>query len=484
MVRGILWALCPVFASAVLRNAAPLSIGASIKKVEQLVGDIEESLTKSSKDASLAYQSLLSTDHQLNSALDAEIAALQKKLQRLNVAKAKHEAQQAPSQHVQMGSEELSMSMKYALGTLENDESFLRKFKALVQSKQARVHSISQLRKQQMTTLTKLARALQESSKREDHSQQPYAFLQTDSVAAGPSLKASLEEALHHKGDTHQILVQIKEMLGAASPVPVEDIQGILREMGATLQMVETEKSHADDASKRCQAEEKQRRQGREDLSGNIALMKTAGAHANSAVQLARATLQNISAKMEIVEQSPKEYEKASAQPLKTLERQAHDRQTIRTAVEKAEAVVSHVAPGNAALGLFRQLTEEMDGEEEAEQDLRKHALATQSLLQAYADEYLRQLQDEKLHYQRSASGLQLYLDELKRDTAVQADTLEAGKDLDDQSEQLCDSIMNVIAKRAERRAQLDTQLRDVYPRLLDYFGTGRSAEIADVDGA
>mmetsp|Transcript_57886 Transcript_57886/g.129793 ORF Transcript_57886/g.129793 Transcript_57886/m.129793 type:complete len:279 (+) Transcript_57886:304-1140(+) len=275
--------------------------------------------------------------------------------------------------------------------------------------------------------------------------------------------------------------MQIKDMLGAAAPVQVEDVRDILKEMGSALQMVEKEKSHADEASKRCQAEEAQRHQGRKDLESNVVLMKTASAHAESAVRLSRRALDNITAKMQIVKQSPHEYAKTAAQPLKTLERQANDRSTIRAAMQKAEAVVSHVAPLSPTVGLFRQLAVEMDSEEKAQQDLRTEDAKTQALLQNFVDESLLQLQDERLHYERSASGLQLYLDELHSDTAVQTKSLEAGKDLDDESEQLCDGIMSVIAKRAERRAQLDNQLRDVYPRLLDYFGTG---SVGDVDAS
>jgi len=482
MLNGLALLLCPVIAAGVLHNSPLTRTDTSLRKVARLVDDIRESLTKSGKDASIAYDSLLSNDRQLSSALMMEINALQKKVDTPVASDGSKHAEAHPAllkKQSQLGSEELSITMKFARGTLQRDLAFQEALKSGMAKKEAKVQAISHLREEQMLTLSKLANTLQG-----DGSSHAVAFLQTDTVARGPSIKASIEQALKQKGNTHQILMQIKEMLGAAAPVQVEDVRGILKELGATLQMVEREKSHADEASKRCQAEESQRLQGRKDLESNVALMKTASAHAESAVRLARHALDNITAKMQVMQQSPQEYAKSCAQPLKTLQRQAHDRATIRAAMQKAEAVVSHVAPLSPTVGLFRQLAEEMDSEEKAQQDLHSEDSRTQSLLQTFADESLLQLQDEKLHYERSVSGLELYLDELRSDTLVQTKSLEAGKDLDDESEQLCDSIMSVIAKRAERRAQLDNQLRDVYPRLLDYFGTGSVGDMDMSDSA
>ena len=181
-------------------------------------------------------------------------------------------------------------------------------------------------------------------------------------------------------------------------------------------------------------------------------MMVTDRVHTQEAIQAAKNNLKGIAVKAKALTKSSKDFDRITAEALKTLGSQGKDRTTIMSAVQRAGEVESG-PDGAPVLALLQELQQELHTQDTAEREYVKKQSVFKTQFQQYVQNYLQLLKERERHYQGSLSSLNLYSDELGSHAKTQTASLKGEDDLNHESEDLCDTIMSFYERRTKRRS-------------------------------
>lgn len=213
-------------------------------------------------------------------------------------------------------------------------------------------------------------------------------------------------------------------------------------------------------------------------------MMKNDHTHTEEAVSAAKSNLKGIAVKAKALSKSSKDFDRITAEALKTLESQNKDRATIMSAVTRAGEVEGNT-DGAPVLALLQELQQELHAQDTAVREYEKKQSAFKTQFQQYVTGYLQLLKERERHYQSSLSSLNLYADELGSHENTQTEALKGEDELNHGSEDLCDTIMSFYERRTKRRTELRASLKAVVPQvpgILLFDGDSNSDSSSDSD--
>jgi hypothetical protein len=376
--------------------------------------------------------------------------------------------------------QELAFSIKFTKSALELDEKFHKSVTDHVKANADLVYSIRDLRQAQLKILRDLSGIL---SAEGAISSPGLSFLETNSQTShSPAqqfagLQAEVETTLRRHGDTHAILMHVKEMLDQDEPVDSQSVRDTIMEMEGALKSVEEDQSKFQEAKRGCESQKFHAVQEEQTLKANLALMSAARDHAQKAIKAAKTNIKGIENKAHALDTSATDFARISAQAIKSLEGQSHDRSTIMLAVKKAAEVVGPSLPaGDSTVNLMNSLLQDLKAQEMKDRAYRVQQDRFQSDFSRYVQDYSQLLAERRRHYESSLGVLELHVSELASDLLAQEQTLTTGEDLKKQSEGLCDSVLAFYDKHTKHRAELSAALRSILPNLPTVLSDGAIA--------
>mmetsp|Transcript_51576 Transcript_51576/g.81890 ORF Transcript_51576/g.81890 Transcript_51576/m.81890 type:complete len:657 (+) Transcript_51576:86-2056(+) len=374
--------------------------------------------------------------------------------------------------------QELAFSIKFTKSVLELDEKFHASVTDHVKANAELIYAIRDLRQAQLKILRDLAGILSA----EGAISSGLSFLETSSQtshapASFAGLQAEVETTLRKHGDTHEILMHVKEMLDEDEPVDSQSVRDTIIEMEGALRSVEDDQSKFQEAKRGCESQKFHAVQEEQTLKANLALMSAARDHAQKAIRAAQTNIKGIVNKARALDTSATDFARISSQAIKSLEGQSHDRSTIMLAVKKAAEVVGPSLPaGDSTVNLMNSLLRDLKAQELKDRAYRMQQDRFQSEFSRYVQDYSQLLAERRRHYESSLGVLELHVSELASDLLAQEQTLTTGEDLKKQSQGLCDSVLAFYDKHTKHRAELSTALRSILPNLPTVLSDGAIA--------
>lgn len=405
------------------------------------------------------------------------------------------QARQGIQANKQENVEELAFSRTFTGAVMKIDQGFYDKVIASMKQKAQSVETIRQARQQQERTLTDLIDLLDGRYTLDDPShEQPeevhtlpvsLSFVETGaSVSAShrqqlEGLQFEIETALHNKADTHNILLRVKSMLDDAAPLDAGSMQNVLAEMEGVLRTADDAHERAGDAKQKCESEGLHGAQAEQGLQVNLALMSSVRNNTRKAIKASKANLKGIRAKTQALERLSKRFSKIVGIASKNLEEQSRDRHTIMIAVQKVGDIAGQALASQkpAVTALLQQLLQDLEAQERGEEAYRLEATAFHRSFLNYVQEYLQLLRERRSHCETSLSALKLYYTDVASDAKIQQSAVKAGGELEKESKDLCNSIMDFYQRHSKRRLELSNALRNVLPRVPDALSSGLSNE-------
>merc|ERR1719408_465661 len=306
---------------------------------------------------------------------------------------------------------------------------------------------------------------LQEASQAQSHTSI------TQKVGA---LQSEIESTIKNNGDTHAILMRIQGMLDENQPIDATNVRSTMVEMQNVLRSVEDDQAKSDEAKRGCESQKFHANEEEQGLKANLALMSAARDHAAKAIKAAQTNVKGIEKKDQALKKSSKDFSHISAQAIKSLESQSHDRQTIMMAVKKAAEVVGPTLPaGVSTVELMQSLLSDLEAQEAKERVYRSQQDAFRSEFLHYTQDYAQLLSERRRHYESTLGVLELHVSELGSDLLAQQQTLSTGDELRQQSEGLCESVLKFYDKHTKQRSELSKALRNILPSMPAVLGNG-----------
>jgi len=388
-------------------------------------------------------------------------------------------AQQGLQAENEQKAQELAFSVKFTQSVLSIDQKF---FKSLMEHKKSTaelVYAIRDLRQAQLKILRDLTGILSAEGAISSGS---LSFLEIRSETSHlqgslSGLQAEVETTLRNKGDTHAILMQVKDMLDQEEPLDGNSVRSTIMEMEGALRSVEDDQSKFSEAKRACESQKFHAVEEEQTLKANLALMSAARDHAQKAIGSAQTNVKGIQRKKHALETSAQDFARISMQATKSLEGQSHDRSTIMLAVKKAAEVVGPSFPaGDSTVNLMRSLLRDLNAQDGKDRAYRILQDQFKKLFMQYVQDYSQLLAERQRHYESSLGVLQLHVSELASDLLAQQQTLATGNDLKKQSEGLCDSVLHFYDKHTKHRAELSAALRSILPNLPTVLSDGAIA--------
>lgn len=372
---------------------------------------------------------------------------------------------------------ELTFSIKFTEAVLRADQKFLKALEVHLKSNADQVFAIRDLRQAQLKLLHDLSAIFSSESSiaiggasflevgQTLHSQKPFAGLQKQ-----------IETAIHNHGDTHAILMRVKEQLDEDTALDSQNVHDTMSEMEDVLRSVEEDQSKLEEAKRACEAQKFHAKEEADDLQANVALMSAARDHAEKAIKSAKASAQGIQKKATALEKSSKDFAHISQRAIKALEQQSRDRKAIVMAVNKAAQVLSSSVDSESTVQLMKSFVEDISSQEEKEDVYRSAQSAFESAFEQYVQEYTHLLDERHRHYTSSLGVLQLHVSELASDMMAQQQALNTGKQLASQSEGLCQGVLRFYQRHTKTRAELSASLRSILPNMPTVLSNGAIA--------
>merc|ERR1719498_1631016 len=254
-----------------------------------------------------------------------------------------------------------------------------------------------------------------------------------------------------------------------------------MMEMENVLRSVEDDQAKSDEAKRGCESQKFHANEEEQGLKANLALMSAARDHAAKAIKAAETNVKGIEKKDQALKKSSKDFSHISAQAIKSLESQSHDRQTIMMAVKKASEVVGPTLPaGVSTVELMQSLLQDLRAQEAKERAYRSQQDSFRVEFLRYAQDYKQLLGERRRHYESTLGVLQLHVSELASDLLAQQQTLATGAELRKQSEGLCESVLKFYGKHAKQRAELSRTLRSILPNMPTVLSDGAIANTVE----
>merc|ERR1719182_1091480 len=244
--------------------------------------------------------------------------------------------------------------------------------------------------------------------------------------------------------------------------------------MEDALHKIESDQPKFEEARRGCESQKFHANEEQQGLKANLALMSAARDHAAKAIKAAQTNVAGIEKKDQALKKSSKDFSHISAQAIKSLEGQSHDRQTIMMAVKKAAEVVGPTLPaGVSTVELMQSLLEDLQAQEAKEQAYRNQQDAFRAEFMHYVQDYTQLLGERRRHYESTLGVLELHVSELASDLLAQQQTLATGAELRRQSEGLCESVLKFYEKHTKQRAELSKTLRSILPNMPTVLAAG-----------
>jgi hypothetical protein len=409
------------------------------------------------------------------------------------------QARQGIQANKQENVEELAFSRTFTGAVMKIDQGFFDKVIVSMKTKAQCVETIRRAREQQERTLTDLIDLLDGRYSLDDPSHEQPEDVHTHTlpvslsfVETGVSVSAShrqqleglqfeIETALHNKADTHNILLRVKSMLDDAAPLDAGSMQNVVAEMEGVLRTADDAHERAGDAKQKCESEELHGAQAEQGSQVNLALMSSVRNNTRKAIKASKANLKGIRAKTQALERLSKRFSKIVGVACKNLEEQSRDRHTIMIAVQKVGDIAGQALASQkpAVTALLQQLLQDLEAQERGEEAYRLEATAFHRSFLNYVQEYLQLLQERRSHCETSLSALKLYYTDVASDAKIQQGAVKAGGELETESKDLCNSIMDFYQRHSKRRLELSKALRSVLPRVPDALSSGLNNESA-----
>jgi len=364
--------------------------------------------------------------------------------------------------------QELMFSIKFTTSVLKIDQRFYNSVSAHVKNNADLIYAIRDLRQAQLKILRDLTGILgaegaiaSGSLSFLETASQTHSHKSSHTSSAGESqetvagLQNEIETTIRDKGDTHAILMRIKGMLDDTQPIDASSVRSTMMEMENVLRSVEEDQSKFDEAKRGCESQKFHANEEEQSLKANLALMSAARDHAEKAIKAAQTNVKGIEKKDQALQKSSKDFSRISAQALKSLEGQSHDRQTIMMAVKKAAEVVGPTLPaGVSTVELMQSLLQDLQAQEAKENLYRSQQDLFRTEFLHYVQDYGQLLGERRRHYESTLGVLELHVSELASDLLAQQQTLSTGSELRKQSTGLCESVLKFYEKHTKQRAQ------------------------------
>jgi hypothetical protein len=373
-------------------------------------------------------------------------------------------------------------SIKFTTSVLKIDQKFLESVSSHVKSNADLIYAARDLRQAQLKILRDLTGIL---SAEGAIASGPLSFLQTSSQAQlGTSeaqkvgaLQSEIESTIHNNGDTHAILMRIQAQLDESEPIDANSVRSTMVEMQNVLRSVEDDQAKFDEAKRGCESQKFHATEEEQGLKANLALMSAARDHATKAIKAAQTNVKGIEKKDQALKKSSKDFSHISAQAIKSLESQSHDRQTIMMAVKKAAEVVGPTLPaGVSTVELMQSLLSDLQAQEAKEHIYRTQQDAFRNEFLHYVQDYGQLLGERRRHYESTLGVLELHVSELASDLLAQQQTLTTGTELRTQSDGLCESVLKFYDKHTRQRSELSKTLRAILPNMPTVLSSGAIA--------
>jgi hypothetical protein len=369
---------------------------------------------------------------------------------------------------------ELTFSIRFTNAVLKIDKKFYETVQAHVKSNADLIYSVRDLRQAQLKILRDLSGIL---SAEGSIAAPSVSFLEMKSETAHTSLSglpSEVENLIQSGGDTHALLMRVKDMLDDNSPIDAGNVRNTMMEMEDALRKVEGAQPKFDEAKRGCESQKFHANEEEDSLKANLALMTAAQDHAQKAIKAAATNVKGIEKKAQALDKSSTDFTRISMQAIKTLEGQSHDRKTIMMAVKKAIEVVGPTLPAGAStVQLMQSLLQDIMAQETKEEIYRANQQSFQSEFLRYVQDYTQLLQERRRHYESSLGVLQLHVSELASDLLAQQQTLGTGHELSLQSQGLCESVLKFYEKHTRTRADLSKTLRSIIPNMPTVLSAG-----------
>lgn len=389
---------------------------------------------------------------------------------------AQAQAQQGLEAENEQKAQELTFSIKFTNSVLKIDQKFLESVSAHVKNNADLIYAVRDLRQAQLKILRDLTGIL---SAEGAAASQPLAFLQTSSEQklGSVAMQTEIESTIANGGDTHDILMKIKGMLDESQPIDATSVRSTMVEMQNVLRSVEEDQAKSEEARRGCESQKAHASMEEQGLKANLALMSAARDHATKAIKAAQTNVAGIEKKDDALKKSSKDFSHISAQAIKSLEGQSHDRQTIMMAVKKAAEVVGPTLPaGVSTMELMQSLLQDLQSQEAKERVYRAQQDKFRAEFLQYVQDYAQLLGERKRHYESTLGVLELHVSELASDLLAQQQTLGTSAELQHQSDGLCESVMKFYEKHTKQRAELSKTLRSILPNMPTVLTNGAIA--------
>jgi len=392
-------------------------------------------------------------------------------------AGANAQAQQGLEAENEQKAQELMFSIKFTTSVLKIDGQFHNFVAQHVKSNSDLIYAIRDLRQAQLKILRDLtgilgAEGAISSSGLSFLQEKTEKGSQTQGTVMG--LQNEIESTIRNNGDTHAILMRVKEMLDESQPIDATSVRSTMVEMQNVLRSVEDGQSKYDEAKRGCESQKFHANEEEQGLKANLALMSAARDHAEKAIKAAQTNVKGIVKKDQALDKSSKDFTRISTQALKSLEGQSHDRQTIMMAVKKAAEVVGPTLPaGVSTVELMQSLLADLQAQETKEHLYRKQQDSFRNEFQHYVQDYGQLLGERRRHYESTLGVLELHVSELASDLLAQQQTLQTGMELRGQSNGLCDSVLKFYEKHTKQRQELSKTLRAILPNMPTVLSAG-----------
>jgi len=398
-------------------------------------------------------------------------------------AGANAQAQQGVEAENEQKAGELSFSIKFTSSVLKADRQFSENVKAHLKKNTELISNIRDRRQAQLKLLHDLTGIFSTGE-----GAIPTAGLSFFEAGSETVSESVVENTIKNNGDTHALLMRIKASLDNAEPINTHSVRETMTEMEGVLSSVEEDQSKHEEAKRGCESQKFHAKETEAGLKANLALMSAAHDHAQRAIKAAHTNVQGIEKKVRSLETSSVDFARISSQAIKSLEAQSKDRQTILMAVQKAKAVVAPAGPSllelytsspvantrlhqrTSIVQLMQTLIDDIEAQDLKETAYRKQQDLFQSQFLNYVQDYTHMLEERRSHYQSSLGVLELHVSELSNDLLAQQTTLGTGRELNEQSQGLCESVMRFYDKHTKTRADLSVALRSILPSMPSVF--------------
>lgn len=403
-------------------------------------------------------------------------------------AGARAEAQHGVEAENEEKAAELTFSIKFTSAVLKIDKRFDEVVTLHMKSNADLIYAMRDLRQAQLKLLHDITDVFSAPGF--------LSFIEAGAETFAPlgQLAVQAESAIHNHGDTHAILMQVKNMLDNAEPISINSVRDTLEEIKGVLRSIETDQSKYAEVKRRCDSQEFHAKEQEESLNANFALMSAAQDHSQKAIRAAQNNIKGIAKKAEALKNTSLDFTRVSLEAIRSLQAQSKDRQTILAAVQKAievavpiGAAANEIHESSGDLGtatdrrmstvqLMQTLLTDIAAQEEKEKAYRNQQDLFQTEFSNYVQEYTQLLEERRRHYESSLGVLQLHVSEVSNDMQVQQQTLSSGREFREESAHLCGDVLNFYDKHSKMHAELSTSLRAILPSMPIVLSDGAIA--------